>query len=742
MKRETKQYEIGFARYGRRTRQGFPNGKARKKLVKQAYYAGDNSKDIVEVRCRHTGGFEYASLVLGNEESEKIMLKGHRVRTFIYVLMGLIVFCSSPHLLAQQQDANEPDDFFDMSIEELMEVEVRTASKYKQKISEAPSSVTIITAEEIRKYGYRTLLDILNSIPGFYTTYDRNYGYVGVRGFGRPGDYNSRILVMIDGYRLNDNISDYLGVATDFRLDVDLIEKIEIVRGPGSSLYGSNALFAVINVITKNGKDYKGAEFSSEIASFDTEKARVTYGQVYDNGLDLLASGTYFDRDGDELYYREFDDPSTNNGRVRNDDDSFKNFLIKTSFSDFSFVAAQTDREKGIPTAPWYTVFGDRRTRTRDRITLLGLKYERDFSDDFSILSKLSYNHYNYNGDWVFDDGGGGTYIWEDNWRGQWWIGELQFTKKLSDQHKFVWGAESQYNVQQDQKARDPWYIYLNDKRHSKNWSIYVQDEFKLLDNLIINAGLRRDYYNTFGGTFNPRLALIYLHSEATVLKFIYGKAFRAPNAYELYYSDGGTTSKSNPNLNPETIKTYEVVLERTLNKNLRGTVTGFYNMLENLIGQTTDPSDGLIMSDNLGEVTAKGLEAALDGKWNNGMRGRIGYSFVQTRDKTTGETLANSPKNMVNFNLIYPLVPKELFAGFESKYIGERKTLTGNYEDGSVVTNLTLTYENAAKRMEIQVGVYNLFDVKYGHPGFGEHVQDIIDQDGRTFGIRLTQRF
>jgi iron complex outermembrane receptor protein len=147
-------------------------------------------------------------------------------------------------------------------------------------------------------------------------------------------------------------------------------------------------------------------------------------------------------------------------------------------------------------------------------------------------------------------------------------------------------------------------------------------------------------------------------------------------------------------------------------------------------------------MFDNLGEVTAKGIEVALDGKWQSGMRGKIGYSYVQTLDKTTRATLANSPKNMVNFNLIYPVVPRQLFAGFESKYISKRKTLSGDHENGSTVTNLTLTYENDAKKMEIQVGIYNLFDTEYGHPGFGEHAQDIIEQDGRTFGIRLTQRF
>jgi outer membrane receptor protein involved in Fe transport len=96
----------------------------------------------------------------------------------------------------------------------------------------------------------------------------------------------------------------------------------------------------------------------------------------------------------------------------------------------------------------------------------------------------------------------------------------------------------------------------------------------------------------------------------------------------------------------------------------------------------------------------------------------------------------------MVNLNLIYPLWPERLFAGIENKYTSKLKTLTGNHEDDAVVTNLTLSFENTAKNMEVQVGIYNLFDVEYGHPGFGEHVQDIIEQDGRTIGAKLTYRF
>jgi outer membrane receptor protein involved in Fe transport len=676
----------------------------------------------------------------GDKDCEKTM-KTCRAKTLVLVLAGLIVLGFGPHSLAGPQDVNQPKDLFEMPLDDLMEVEVDTvyaASKYTQKVTKAPSLVTIITADEIRKYGYRTLLDILQSVPGFYETYDRNYGYVGVRGFGRPGDYNSRILVLIDGHRLNENVYDSFGAGTTFPLDVDLIKKIEIVRGPGSALYGSNALFAVINVITKNGQDYRGLELSGELGSLDTERSRATYGNVFDNGLNLLISGTYYDRDGETLYYREFDDPSTNNGRVRNDDDGFKSFFVKTSISDFTLTAAHVRREKGIPTAPWGTVFGDRGTRTWDYSDLIGLTYQHDFPDDLSIHAQLSYNRYDYHGDYVYDDGAG-PYINKDSSIGDWWVSELQLTKKLSERHKLISGVEAQYNVRQDQKNWDT-EVYLDKGESSKNWGLYVQDEFRLWDNLTLFAGLRRDYYDSIGETINPRAGLVYNPCEDTAIKLLFGRAFRAPSVYELYYEDGSTT-KANPSLKPETIKTYEAVLEKNFNKNLRGSISGYYYKMQDLIDQTTD-ADGWIYFDNLNEVTATGIETALDAKWDNGVRGRVAYSHVQTLDKTTRLPLANSPEHMINFNLILPLIKDTLFAGIEAKYTSKRRTLAGRHTDDAVLTNLTLTYDNVVKRLELQVGIFNLFDEKYGYPGFAEHAQDIIDQDGRTIGLKLTYRF
>ena len=114
--------------------------------------------------------------------------------------------------------------------------------------------MTIVTAGEIKRYGYRTLADILRSVRGFFVTYDRNYDYVGVRGFGRPGDYNSRVLLLVDGHRINDNVYDTASIGTEFPVDVDLIDRMEIIPGPSSSLYGNNAFFGVINIITRKGE--------------------------------------------------------------------------------------------------------------------------------------------------------------------------------------------------------------------------------------------------------------------------------------------------------------------------------------------------------------------------------------------------------------------------------------------------------------------------------------------------------
>jgi len=229
------------------------------------------------------------------------------------------------------------------------------ASKYEQSLTEAPASVSIITADEIKKYGHRNLADVLRSVRGFYTTADRAYTFLGVRGFARLGDYNTRVLLLVDGVRLNDNIFEQAFIGNETPIDIDMIDRIEIIRGPSSSLYGTNAFFGTINLITKRGRDLRGGEISAEAGSLGTYKGRLSYGNRYENGLEAMVSVSSYTSDGhSQLYYKEFDDLGRNGGIAQNvDDESYRDVLAKLAYGDFSMQAGMINRQKTLPTAAY-----------------------------------------------------------------------------------------------------------------------------------------------------------------------------------------------------------------------------------------------------------------------------------------------------------------------------------------------------------------------------------------------------
>jgi len=208
-------------------------------------------------------------------------------------------------LFAVSAYALKIDDHTIAKREELLFREIPVviaATRYEQKITEAPSWVTVITEEDIKNFGWRTLAEALRSVVGFYTVNDREYIRVGVRGFLRPGDWGNRILLMINGHYYNEDI--YGGAYTDnvFGLDMDLVKRIEIVRGPGSALYGSNALFAVINVITKTAKEMEGTNLSAGYGLNNTTAGSLIWGNKTKNA-DLLLAGKTFNSDGYRVLY-------------------------------------------------------------------------------------------------------------------------------------------------------------------------------------------------------------------------------------------------------------------------------------------------------------------------------------------------------------------------------------------------------------------------------------------------------
>lgn len=613
------------------------------------------------------------------------------------------------------------------------------AVKYEQKVTEAPASITIITADQIKKYGYRDFPQILASIPGFFTTNDRNYDYVGVRGFNRPGDYNSRVLLLIDNHRLNDAIFDQAPIGNDGPIDVDLIDRVEIIRGPSSSLYGTNAFFGVINVITKRGKDLKGLEVSGEAGTFDSYKSRVSYGNKLNNGLEFLVSGSYLDSVGSrDLFYKEFNDPATNNGHaIKSDSENFQNIFAKASYGDFTLQGGFASRKKKVPTASFGTVFNSGAEGTLDQRGYLDLKYQHEFASGLTLNARGYYDRYYYRGDYPYDYPP--ITMNQDGVLAQQGGADVSVVKRLFDRHKVILGTEYRNQFQTDQNNKDdaPPAIYLDERRSSTVWAVYGQEEWAITDRLLLNAGVRHDHYSTFGGTTNPRAGLIYNWNNTTA-KLLYGRAFRAPNPFELYYAS--TNSLSNPDLAPERITTYEAMVEQSLTANLRASASLYHYQITGLISQVA--VDSLIQYQNAGNLTANGLELTLEGKWPVGVEGRLSYALQKARDDSNDLSLSNSPQSLAKLNVIVPLFSDKLFGGLESRYTSRRDTLVGNQAKEVFITNLSLFSPKLVEGWELSGQVSNLFNYHYGDPASYDHRQDTIEQNGRTFWIKLKYRY
>jgi len=614
------------------------------------------------------------------------------------------------------------------------------ASKYEQKPSEAPASISIVTAEEIQRYGYRTLSDILRSVRGIFTTYDRNYSYIGVRGFNRPGDYDTRVLLLLDGHRLNDNIYDQAAIGTEAVFDVETIERVEIIRGPSSSLYGTNAFLAVINVITKSGRDLKGREVAGTGGSFSSGQARAAYGTRLGSGLEMYLSGAFGDSGGQDLFYPEYDSPATNDGWARDaDGDRFRRAFTKLEWGGARVIAGYSNRAKHVPTASYGTVFNDARERTSDERAFVDLRYEREMGPALRLVGSGSYDGYWYKGDYPY----AASYS-KDYGHGEWWTGEVQAISTRFDRHKLIGGAEVRYSSKQDQGFYDtiPYFLYLDDRRQSSIWALYLQDEIRVRDGLIVNVGLRHDDYDTFGGTTNPRVGVIGSIGEASTLKVLYGGAFRAPNVYEMYYQDGGVSQKANPGLRPETIRTLEVAVDHSFGGRLRGSASVYRYGASDLITLENDPNDGLDVFHNVERARAEGVELEMEGDIHRFVEGRLSYALQRSVDVSTGDTITNSPRHLARLNLAVPFRAEKFVAALEAQYTSRRETLQGGKTDGFGLVNLSLLSRAWAKGPSLSLSLYNVLDKTYADPGGTEHVQSAIPQDGRSLRVQVKYEF
>lgn len=625
----------------------------------------------------------------------------------------------------------------ELALEDLVNVKVYAASKFVQDVAQAPAAVTVVGADEIRRQGYRTLADILRSVRGFYVSDDRNYSYVGVRGFLRPGDYNGRVLLLVNGHRMNDTIFEQALLGTESPVDVSLIDRVEVIRGPSSSLYGTSAFFAVINVITRSGRSLSGGEAEVSVGSQERRQGRFTAGGRTARGFEGLFSVSAYGSDGNtELYFPEFDLPPDTDGVARNADrDRASSVFASGTAGGFSLQAGFGSRTKVIPTAPFDTLFNDPRTRTRDVRGFADLQYTRRLDQRTALDLRAAYDQYDYFGDFAYATG-----LFRDDARGAWLTTEGTVVRQLG-RHALTVGAEYRRNLRQDQSAADETGQLLDDRRTSDTAAVYAEDEYRLNRRVLLNAGLRWDeYFGMFGGTVNPRVAVILTPLERSTVKLLYGRAFRAPNPFELYYDQNALSAQ----LTPERLETYEVALEQRLTPRLQGSVSLFRNHASDLIVQRSGDEatiDGLYYQNGDG-VLAKGIELEVQGELPGRVRARLSQVFQSASADSYDQPISNSPRLLSAVVLDAPVPGTDAVIAVNATHVGQRRRVLGGEAEGAFVANLSISRRDQGHGLGVGVTVFNIFNAVYADPGSVEHRQAALPQDGRTAAVRVSWRF
>ena len=628
-------------------------------------------------------------------------------------------------------------DLTTLSIEQLMGLTVVGASKYPQTQGEVPAAASIITRDDIRAFGWRTLDQVLASLPGVHGTYDRQYSYLGMRGFGLPGDYNSRILVTINGNRVNDPVYDQGPVDQTFPLDLNLVERIEFIPGPGGAVYGQNAMFGVVNVITRYGAEVDGVDiFAAWKSPQRSAELGLTVGHRLENDVDALLSVTGLRGRGQDLLL-EFGS-SGYPGLARGlDGEASARIFARLARGPWAFDLTLGNRGKDDPTGSYLSDPLIPGQYSADRYMLASFQFQDHSSDQtLQFSTRLFVSQYRFSSRASY----GTTFDMPAS--GDWQGGEMRLLSTSVPGHKLMIGMDLQNNARIEQQMIDianPSRSLLI-ARSGYRAGIFAQDEWRVTDGVVTTFGLRVDRSELTNATISPRLAFIWQPTRDTTLKALYGQAQRAPNAFERDYSDG-ISQMANPALRGEKIETMEWVLDHRAGSDL-SLRSSFYQWgLSDLITLGVDPISGIAQYQSGAIIDARGVELSADKTWPGGSRLRGSASFQKVRT-AQGNRLVNSPERLFKLALSAPLPVAGLRAGYEWQYDGQRLTLEGRKLGGYAISHLHLSTDKWLKAIELSLAIRNLFDKRYAQPGADTNWQDSLEQDGRSFRLQGSFHF
>lgn len=636
---------------------------------------------------------------------------------------------------------------------ELLYAGARTtaASRTEATVDEVPASITVISREEILAFGFTTLAEALRGVRGMFLSRDRSYEYLGVRGFSPPGDYNHRILVLYDGHPMNELFTGQAFIGRENNVDLAEVERIEVVRGPVSSLFGSSAFFGVINVVPRASLGARRAEAGLVTGSSGLSLGRVTAGhEGADTELLLSVAGAREVEDG--LYVGPVDEKEPLvRGRAS---EKAVNATARARWRSFTLLGSVNDRTRSYE---WLTrVAQDPTTRfareKADGRAFVEGRWAYDAGGGAGLLARATFDASRYDGGVAYDDGSMARVHAAAEWAGL----ELRWRTRefLSQRVTASFEFQRQLRIlQQNHEAEKngPMKLQLDHAHSASVVSAWVADELRLGRVLLVNASVRADYYadTAFGLTLNPRLAIISRAIPGGITKLMGGTSFRAPTAFERFYSDpvrdpatglptgGYVSARPSPDLAPETVATGELEHSQEVGRDVRLTGSVFVNRLGSLIYEQRGEDDLLVSTNAAGTVRTQGAELEL--RWKPSRWGLVTASawfqrlVAEDLDAEQAARLrTNIPPYAFSLRAIAPLQPPLLVASAEAVYNAPRPTSDGTTDGEVRYVAIALSGELPARALRYSIAARNLLPDRAPQP------LSIVDWGAQPAGISL----
>ncbi|MNV10534.1 Colicin I receptor precursor [compost metagenome] len=587
--------------------------------------------------------------------------------------------------------------------EELLNTEIITADKLARQISDAASAVSIVTAQDIRAYGYRTLDDILSSMRGLHLAHDYRYAYLAGRGYGNPGDYAGRITLLIDGYAAPDGYFGQSFFGADGFLDVELIERVEYIPGTGSSSYGGGAFLGVVNVITKKGATFGGVQAALDFGSHGLQKQRITWGKKFDNGGDLLISASAYRSHGRTVTFEDEEGPTVRVGQERS-----QRLLVKGSLSGWSITSAAVQRPIDSPGGS-----GDVATDTSG---FSSLKLHADVNPKLKLSSHAYIGRYRYK----VDPDRNETTV------SQWWGLDSKLVSTWLDGHTMVLGAEFREDNRQRVHVAGPPEFAFDSDVHRKTTSIYAYDDVALAPHWQLNLGLRHERRDNGTSFTSPRAALIWESSGSSVRLSTGVAHMQATANIESFVFVQPTPI--------ERVRTTELVIERQLAATTR--------LIGSLYHYRTDNRPSFIETEATATpLSTHGAEIELQHHWSTGSRLRASYAY-QKLQRDNGTWQINSPPHVAKLNFTKPLIGEKLRLGAEWQLVGRRLVQDGTALPGYAIANLTLTSEDWWPSWHVSLSVRNIFNRRYSDVKDATNGLQTFPRDGRNVWLQISRDF